>query len=525
MITVLFLAGALGLLLLAWRRAGSVRSLAWIMLAAFILRLGVSLVLSWALPAYGYPGNQAQQMGYYYIDGQRRDSAAIALARSDEPLLSVFKQEVVSDQYGGLLLLSAWIYRYLSPASWRPELISIVTATVAVLGIALAWVVLRRRFGEPTATTAAWILALYPEFVLLGGAPMREPYLIAGMAVLLWAGNAWQEAAASRRPEARMLAPRQARIWPAAAFVVTSAAMVLISSRVALPVIGIVLIGLLWDQAGGFSGAGGLSGWRKAAAWAGLGAVLLLGLAFSWSWLQESMVWDTQLTVKQSGWVQAVLERLPEAAAVPFVVGYGLVQPVLPAAISDLVQPLLYVPPAGEASLQAAPLLLRSINFLVSLSWYALLPVLVYGFFSAWRAETPSNRRFLVVCAVAALAWMVIASARAGGDQWDNPRYRSIALVWMAALAAWTWVRALSRRDPWLLRGYAVAGIFVLVFAEWYISRYTRLIGRLDFFQMIVLIAGLSGLVLAGGWIWDRVRRSRKDARARVTLTQPPEPL
>jgi len=43
------------------------------------------------------------------------------------------------------------------------------------------------------------------------------------------------------------------------------------------------------------------------------------------------------------------------------------------------------------------------------------------------------------------------------------------------------------------------------------------------------LIAGLSGLVLVGGWIWDRLRRRarrlRTEERPKVTLTHPPEPL
>jgi uncharacterized iron-regulated membrane protein len=62
-----------------------------------------------------------------------------------------------------------------------------------------------------------------------------------------------------------------------------------------------------------------------------------------------------------------------------------------------------------------------------------------------------------------------------------------------------------------------VEGIFFLFFSEWYISRYSRLIGRPSFFTLVAVTAGLSLLVITGGWLWDH--------RRRPGLTNPAEKL
>ena len=51
----------------------------------------------------------------------------------------------------------------------------------------------------------------------------------------------------------------------------------------------------------------------------------------------------------------------------------------------------------------------------------------------------------------------MVAALNAGGDQWDNPRYRAILLVWQVILAAWAWEWARLRHDAWLWRWLAVA--------------------------------------------------------------------
>jgi hypothetical protein len=64
------------------------------------------------------------------------------------------------------------------------------------------------------------------------------------------------------------------------------------------------------------------------------------------------------------------------------------------------------------------------------------------------RGETP----LLAWSTLACVVWILISSARAGGDQWDNPRYRTIFLPWLALICAWGWDYARRMKNPWLWR-------------------------------------------------------------------------
>ena len=101
---------------------------------AFLLRLAVGIGLNKGLPVYGY-GEEAQYHGYVFRDAHERDIAAWNLAKSDEPIWTSFREEVKVDQYGGLLSLSAGVYRYLSPDAHRPYLILILGIFMNALAV------------------------------------------------------------------------------------------------------------------------------------------------------------------------------------------------------------------------------------------------------------------------------------------------------------------------------------------------------------------------------------------------------
>jgi len=79
---------------------------------------------------------------------------------------------------------------------------------------------------------------------------------------------------------------------------------------------------------------------------------------------------------------------------------------------------------------------------------------------SVWKIPDRSERRAWIWLWVIAWVWIVVSSYRAGGDQWDNPRYRVIFLLWQALLAAYTWEcgagRITSGRDAFLNCGKGV---------------------------------------------------------------------
>jgi hypothetical protein len=470
----------IGLLLavasMQWTGAG--RAVIWMVIAAFLARILVGFLLFKMLPVAGYADNAVHQAGYVYYDAYHRDAQAWQLAGSGNSLLEAFTADFANDQYGGLLSVSALIYRYLSPDVQRPMLIVLLGAIAAALGVPYLWAAVRPRWGGTAAGIAGWILALYPESILLGSSQMREPFLITFVVLAFWAISIWQ-----KRLRAALIT-----------LAVSLAGVFLFSWRVGLVALAFLAVWAWLDFV-----AGRTSPRWQVLGWAGLAVAALAIVALSWPWLRDAMKYDVSLALSNSGWVQKLVKELGgQRALVPFVAVYGIAQPVLPAAVAD-----------------PSPMLLRVMGSLRALGWYALAPFLVYALFTVWKVKADAERRLLVWAALAVWLWVVISSLRGGGDQWDNPRYRTIFLLWMALLAGWAYVWAREHRDAWLWRWLAVEGIFLLFFTDWYASRYYHIVASLNFWVMVALILILSTGVLVGGWIWDRRKKKVIDAATR----------
>jgi hypothetical protein len=179
-------------LLRTWRFLGAGTSLAILLAAALGVRLLVAVIGAVGLPAWGY-NNPVNNAGFFYSDAYNRDQAAYKLASSPASLLKAFTAHETTDQYGGLLFISAAIYRFLSPEIARPLLISLLAAFVMTLGIAFFWSAVQKRWPLKIAALAGWILALFPDGVLLGSSQMREPFLIALVCLAFWAVLDWQQ--------------------------------------------------------------------------------------------------------------------------------------------------------------------------------------------------------------------------------------------------------------------------------------------------------------------------------------------
>jgi 4-amino-4-deoxy-L-arabinose transferase-like glycosyltransferase len=481
----------LGLLALSalWRSAGAPRTLLLMLVLAVILRLGLGIAFSYILPVYGNdtPINQA---GYAVRDAFSYDTEAWKLASSGDPLWRAFDRAYKADnqyddQYGGLLFFHSLFYRFLSPDAHRPWLLVLFSALAGAMGVVLAWKGARQSWGESMAWIVGWIMTLYPESLLAGGSAVREPFLILFIAMAFWGVVDWL---ANRH--------RTAWLWLAGSLL----GMVLFSPGVVVP----ALLGL------------GVWAWlrekeRRISRWWVVGvaavvvlAALLLGivvgstlqvpggpLANLVNWLRYSANYGAYVTVQNSGWLQTIFSVLPESLHLPFITGYGIAQPVLPAAIAD---PAVWP--------------MRVLGILRGLGWYALLPFLLFSLRSTWKLVDKRERLAWLWLWLASWIWIIISAARAGGDQWDNPRYRVILLLFQAALAAQalTWQRA--TRDRWLGRILAVEGVFLVFFGYWYTARYTNWrAGQVHIFVIMALISIFSALILVGGWMRDRQKK------------------
>lgn len=466
------------LLTSAWRWAGGGHSLAWLMAAALLLRLILGVGISLALPHYGYD-QPPQKAGYLFRDAYVRDREAFSLGTTNT-LAGVFNTELDHDQYGGLAIISALFYKALSPDAHRPFLILTLGALLFTFSLSFFWKAVTARWGSSLASLSAWIIALYPDSLFFTASEMREPFVIGLGMLAFWAVITWRKLG------------RRTILILAAVF----SLMFTISSLITAALAGFLAVWFLLDAL--LPRYHGPKKWL----WLAAAAVSLAGIALVWLFFKDYFLWDLTVTMRDSGWVSKIIAEVGEQWRLPIVTVYGIAQPVLPAAIAEPTLPLWKAIAVSRAA-----------------GWYVLAPLLIYGMFVAVKSRQLVDRRLWLWLAAFSLLWLVVSSVRAGGDLWDNPRYRVNFIPLLSLLAGWAVLQAVKSRDLWLVRWLLVEVIFLAYFTNWYFSRYFLLWKRLPFWQMVTQILVLSGLVLASGLLWDAgkallSRRRHKDGSA-----------
>jgi hypothetical protein len=370
-------------------------------------------------------------------------------------------------------------------------------------------------FGEKVASAAAWIFALYPESILLGASAMREPYLLTFSALAFYGFVELFRRVQRSEPT---LAPHAHLPWWA---VPESAGVSERSRSAAWIALAIGLIGMLLISPAIvlvtlliFAGWTFFTSERANISWITIllfAIIFLVGLLFLSAslnrsgkfdatsplhvindWLQLAVKWDAYQLERESGWVQKIFDESPAWIRLPFVTVYGLFQPVLPATLIRHTNPIR-----------------TAITLLRGLGWYALIPLLSLSFVAATGSSSSRKRNLVLWLALFSWTWIVLAALRGGGDLWDNPRYRTIMFLWQSILAGYVWVWWQETRNAWLPRIIAMGGVFLLVFIQWYASRYHRWGGQLPFSVMVALILGSWGLIIGIGWWQDRKKTGR----------------
>jgi len=484
---------SISLLTLSTKWAGGGRTLAWMVALAFTLRFAGGVATYLILPIDGF-SDQDDRAGFVYTDAHRRDTQAWELASSGHSIISGFNQSYAYDQYGGLLTMSAFIYRYLSPDAHRPLMLVLVSAFMAALGLPFLWKAVNQQWGMKIAIASGWIFALYPESILLGGSAMREPYLMAFSAFALWGFVSWGFDRSLEKLTGYH--KRQSILW----FSLGIAGMLLVSPGIALATL-VIFAGWMY-----FTSERGNISWLPVslAVIVFVAGLFLLSSALNRSgefdassplhvisgWLNKAVEWDVYQLVRGSGKVQRLFEQMPKWLQLPFVTVYGIFQPVLPAA---LVEP--------------TTLIWRMIGIFRALGWYMLLPALILSFVAAADQGSEMKRRLLAWLSLGVWGWILFTALRGGGDQWDNPRYRAILFLWQAILAGIVWVWWRESKNAWFLRVVAMESVLLLIFGQWYASRYLSLGPQLPFIQMMAIILSLWTLILLWGIYRDRKNR------------------
>jgi hypothetical protein len=250
-------------------------------------------------------------------------------------------------------------------------------------------------------------------------------------------------------------------------------------------VLGLFLFGLWAEQWADQK----LSRWQWAAAAGSVVVAGFLGKLF-WDLLSQMNEIQSGLTETYSGIVQAVFERIPAALHMPFLVLYGVVRPLLPAALIG----------KGDSWLW------RVLGIYRAVGWTFVLALLLYATLLVIRKKA----WFTSVGMLLWSNWLVsiVAAYRAGGDLWDNPRYRAGFAAFQLGLSAWAVAEQKAQRDPLLRRVLVSAGIIIFWVLVWYMPRYTGVPWR----SGTVLSKVGVGLVTAGLYLlWDWVRFQEKE--------------
>lgn len=483
----LLLAACAGLVALAGKALRAAAGPRWAGWAAFWLRLAVGVILWFVLPLSGYTDNPATMSGYMFPDAYYRDQHAWELAHSTGPLIGAYTlaPAETTDQYGGLLALSGFVYRYLSPADHRPFTILILAAAAMALGTLFTWGAGKALLGEKTALAAAWIFALYPEGIILGSSQMREPFVMASLALVTYGFSQFQN---------------RGQKWLAWA---GTGLLFLLWFQSPVALIALFVLGVAY-----FLEPGRSIRWKQVLLFGGILVGLIAIVIAVWSslpslsesspltlfftWLSNNFKFQSQTTEQGSGQIQRLLDLLGDNLRVVLFIAYGVTRPVLPAALSDI----------------GANLVWYVINLLRALGWYLLVPLLGFApLLLLTRRDIPRRRQLLWL---AVITWVLIfiAAANGGADAWDNPRYRAIFLAWQALLAAWAWVRAGEIRTPWLKRLLWIEAVFVVVFTWWYLTRLPGLSPLHISVEAAVGLCLLAGAAITAiGWWRDRRRR------------------
>ena len=475
------------MLLFAWRWAGSRKWLGLLLLLTFFLRLGLGVGLSKGLPISGYD-TEVQRAGYNSVDAYHRDLQSWDLADSDRPLMFAFDKTYAIDQYGGLEFLSALVYRTLSPDGHRPWLVIGMAALVASLGVVFFWKAAGTAWNEKLASLAVWIFALTPESLWWGSSQMREPFLISFISMGLWGVVKWQADQ-----------DRKSLGWALGGVV----GLLLFSPGVAI-YMTIILVGWVWLRSRAdhipwrtLAIASGVLVIAALLLWVGLSRGALQGAPLVetiTNWFKYSVKWDIYQLENESGVIQHLFsDHLDPRLKLPFIFGYGLAQPVLPAVLFD-----------------PAPGIWKTIGILRSLGWYLYLPFLIFNLVAILKIPSRNERTAWIWLFITTWIWIAVSALRAGGDQWDNPRYRLIFLVFQALLVAKAWLAYQETHHPMLIRIGLIELVFLLFFTDWYAFRYFRFIPRFSFTTTIGLIVLAAILILSIGFIVDKVKNARK---------------
>ncbi len=438
--------------------------------AAFLVRLAVGIGLNLALPDYGYD-TDVQNAGYLYSDAFVRDQGSYAKAFPQRIENADVSKLYIADQYGGLSMISVTVYRLFSADLHRPLLMILFSAFAIALAVLFTWKAIMLEWGSTVALIGIIVMAGYPEGIILGSSQMREPVLIALAAISFWATVSIKQGL------------RRFGVYLLFGIATLMACWVSLPAGLVILMVEVGFLILVWITRENDKK-------RKRVKWGMFTIFLMVTLYAGWGWLKNTLYYDAYLTEIESGMVASIIKIIGNRWRIPFVLLYGLIQPVLPAA-------LVY---------ESLPVW-KGIAIFRAIGWYSAIPFLLYGIVVVWKDLRKNQNWGLLWFTLLMVVWVVVSSVRAGGDQWDNPRYRAIFLPWLALIIGWVWLHLRQSKSTWFWRIVFLEVAFVLLFTNWYFNRILLIGIPIPINTLLISYCILLVTVIVSGVIWDQMRR------------------
>lgn len=461
------------------------RWLGWLVIGTAVLRLLIGVLWYSGLPSWGY-GSPVEQAGYIMADAFVRDSAAWDLAQSNDQLITTFGEYRQVDQYGGMLFLSALVYRYFGGTFHQPLQVVVLTATLSSLSVLFTWAFARRLLNEKIAYLSAWIVAIYPDSLILGSSQMREAFLMTLIAAGLYG----------------LVRYFQDRTSTSLIWIFVSLILILPFSP---PIAGVFLV-MFVILAISMDGWGVFQQPRFWLVLGGVAVVAVIGIWLAWKqiapdgitnplalvnwWFREAARWQAYFVKRSSPLIRRIFNTTPDWVNTPILLGYGVLQPFLPGALLD----------------QGFPIW-KGIAIWRAISWTLLLPFLIVAPVVLWGLK--EKRRLAMGLVVVVWMGILIAALRSGGDLWDNPRYRVVFISLQAVLAAWVWYVQRGSRNPWLKRVIFGLVIILLWFIPWYLQRRHLIYWPIDNVFVTLACGFITVMLLYVGLSWWGRRKRR----------------
>jgi hypothetical protein len=440
-------------------QGGAGRKLAWLALA---LRLLFLVVVPLAMMSWGY-ASDVNRSGMVELDSTNAAHTAWLRSTENSSALTAWKVGE-GDNTGGLSVLGVLMFRLFSPDLERTLLLGILAAAVSSLTVVVVYRLADLLFTRKIARLAAFLVAVYPEAILLGTGHQQQAYL----ALFLGVGFLAIAALMTNRPSEELLFPRPSR---RTAWLLLAGSILLsffLSSSNFLPACLVWLCMVLWmsdlrSRVGKVFWIGSAAVLAVLLVLRVLGALdvilrrwdpLLQGYQYfnSYAWLE----FEKMSAAGGGDFFQKIILSMDRSTGFVVAAFYGLLQPILPAAIGHR----LDINTGFFWSL---------LGIWRGLGWFTVLPVAIYATGKAVGGLLRRPMAGLMAIVFWAVAW--ISSYRALGDLWDNPRYRLFALIPFALLAAWGWVQAEETSDTWLARIAIPFTVLTVSLTVWYFIR------------------------------------------------------